>query len=604
MYPPHRHHWTPPEQNPFLQMAAVLLGCLVAGGALFWLVSSLSAFLFLGHWPALSGQATAAAIGHFRPQDPRASWPAPLQGQLAGPVEFYTTLFLLLLAVVGGGVWIARNFQQRGYSRKQGRSSQGAPPARWATARQLRDLRVPAPAPGRLTLGRTSGLRAGFLAAEPLHSVLAIGPPGSGKTVSLAAPALLEWEGPALATAIKGDLLRATIHSRKRKGRVLVFDPAGLCGLQQAVWNPLRSCDRLAAARAQARRFVEVGTGTTQDQLQSSDANHWYTLAVGYLTVLLFAAARSHSSISEVARWVGANDTDTPTKALEAEAKTANDSDKKEIEDALAQLKGAHASDHRSFTALRGTVQEVLDPYFDPRVAESTTNENGWPEINPQEILGSKDTVYLIAPPKEQKDLGVLFAALAKELVDAIYDSELKSGGPLSPPFLLDLDDAATLAPLPDLNSIAVTGRGVGIQLVSIWHDAAQIARQYRSAGSLVNAHRARVFLTGIADVSTLDYASQLLGQEEVSRTSLAQGSEGKTQTTEAPHQQALAPAHAVRQTDKDHGLVVYGNLPPTLVSLRPYYKDKGLAALSRGESPTATGQNRFDLLDGWPKTF
>ena len=59
--------------------------------------------------------------------------------------------------------------------------------ARWATRGEVRPLAVPAPTPGRMTLGM-SGRQ--LLAAEPQHSLIVFGPTGSGKTLSVVEPAL------------------------------------------------------------------------------------------------------------------------------------------------------------------------------------------------------------------------------------------------------------------------------------------------------------------------------------------------------------------------------------------------------------------------------
>ena len=67
-------------------------------------------------------------------------------------------------------------------------------------------------AAGRLVLGRRRGR---LLYAEDRHALVAFGPPQSGKSAGLAIPALLEWNGPAVASSIKTDLLSATSGSAR-----------------------------------------------------------------------------------------------------------------------------------------------------------------------------------------------------------------------------------------------------------------------------------------------------------------------------------------------------------------------------------------------------
>ena len=52
---------------------------------------------------------------------------------------------------------------------------------------------------------------------------------------------------------------------------------------------------------------------------------------------------------------------------------------------------------------------------------------------------------------------------------------------------------------------------------MTVWHDLAQITARFGPrATTVVNNHRAKLFLSGISDPSTLDYASHLIGEEEV----------------------------------------------------------------------------------------
>ena len=79
------------------------------------------------------------------------------------------------------------------------------------------------------------------------------------------------------------------------------------------------------------------------------------------------------------------------------------------------------------------------------------------------------------------------------------------------------LDEAANIAPLAELDGLAATCAGHGVQLVTVWQDLAQVAARYgERAATVVNNHRAKVFLSGIADPRTLDHASHLVGDEEL----------------------------------------------------------------------------------------
>ncbi|HEX6205274.1 MAG TPA: type IV secretory system conjugative DNA transfer family protein, partial [Solirubrobacterales bacterium] len=80
--------------------------------------------------------------------------------------------------------------------------------ARWAKRRDLRDLRVGDSKRGRLVLGK-HGRR--LVATTAQASVVVVGPSRiANKTTGFTIPALLEWEGPVVATSVKSDLLVST----------------------------------------------------------------------------------------------------------------------------------------------------------------------------------------------------------------------------------------------------------------------------------------------------------------------------------------------------------------------------------------------------------
>ena len=149
------------------------------------------------------------------------------------------------------------------------------------------------------------------------------------------------------------------------------------------------------------------------------------------------------------------------------------------------------------------------------------------------------------------------------------------------------LDEAANIAPIPNLDEIASTGAGQGIQLLSVFQDMAQVATRYgRRASTIVNNHRAKLFGTGISDAETLNYVSRIVGPGEFEQRSRNTGERGRRSQTEGETYRDLAPANVVRERDPGTALLVYGHLPPAKIRLRPWFEDKGLMKLR--EEPAA----------------
>jgi type IV secretory pathway TraG/TraD family ATPase VirD4 len=147
------------------------------------------------------------------------------------------------------------------------------------------------------------------------------------------------------------------------------------------------------------------------------------------------------------------------------------------------------------------------------------------------------------------------------------------------------IDEAANVAPLTDLDSLASTAAGHGIQLVTIWHDLSQINARYGSrAATVVNNHRAKLFLSGIADPPTLDFASHLVGDEEVLLPVTTSGGRSGPSTTRSPTVRRLAPPDALRRIAPGEAVLVYGNIPPAHLRLRTWFDEPSLARRARSD--------------------
>ena len=223
-----------------------------------------------------------------------------------------------------------------------------------------------------------------------------------------------------------------------------------------------------------------------------------------------------------------------------------------------------------------------------PRRCCAPTGSPGWParrrscEITADRLLDESATLYLIGDAKASKLLRPIFLALLSEVVDRAYERATRDGGRLALPLLLCLDEAGNVAPLPNLAEIASTAPSHNIQLVSIFHDLAQARSRYgRQAETVVNSHRARMLLPGVADLDTLRYFAGLVGEEEARDLTRTTGAGGTTRAT-ARRRRPLVAAEALRQLPAGHALLLYGRLAPVRLRLRMWFADRRLRALAR----------------------
>jgi type IV secretion system protein VirD4 len=516
--------------------------------------------MFGGTWPRVRAGDMGGVLVRLsqRPSEPATAWPPDTRHLLPGPVAFYAVLALTIAPLIAAAVVGIQIRSSREAARRPSA-------AQWAAASDLRALRYSGAERGRLVLGR---IRGRLVAGEARQSVIVIGPTQTGKTTGFAIPAILEWDGPVVATSVKTDLLADTLARRSALGaRVWVYDPSGATGRRTATWTPLHGCTTWQGAQ---RTAAWLCAAARQGRAGIEDADFWYASAAKLLGPLLFAAATAKRTIEDAVAWLDGQEEDHVLAML----------DLTDVPAAVAAFEATRNRDDRTKSGIYATAETVLQAYADPRVARSARSSG----ITAARLLdGRRNTLYICAPAHEQQRLRPLFAALVQQIVAAVYERANRSGQPLDPPLLLVLDECANIAPLRDLPTLASTGAGQGIQLVSVFHDMTQVSSAYGRdrAPTILSNHRAKVLLPGIADSTTLDYVARLLGDEEVRLTSETSGGEGRRSTTESTAFRSLAPAHALRQMRPGQGLLVYGHLPPARLELRPWFRDRQLRKLA-----------------------
>jgi type IV secretion system protein VirD4 len=170
---------------------------------------------------------------------------------------------------------------------------------------------------------------------------------------------------------------------------------------------------------------------------------------------------------------------------------------------------------------------------------------------------------------------------LVGEITSELYARATSTGRPLEPPLLVVLDEAASIAPLADLDVLASTGAGQGLQLVTVVQDLAQMRTRWGpKAATIVNNHRAKIIGAGVSDTDTLTYVTRLLGDQELPQVSRTANDYGGHSTTEGSTFRALAPAHVIRQSQPGTGVLIYGTLPPAHLRLRPWFGERKLRQL------------------------
>lgn len=561
----------------------------------------------------------ALVRGHSQHVGRRSSLRATTTGATTTAIVLGATAVVILALVIWAAVATWRRKSSKGSSSSAQRIRQPTAAGRsegWATAADLEPLARARPTGDAVVLGR--GLAGGFLSprrrprlivAEPRQSVLVVGPSQSGKTSGLAIPALLEWEGPVLATSVKADLLNDSLAARQARGDTAVFDPTGslevahggslpggLGGGGRGVgdlggrrevggeggdrgevgaspggnagvitgWSPVDAADTWQGARRIAAALCSIGRSGRSGAGGLEDAGFWYASAERLLAPLLRAASVTGGGMSDVVRWL---DEESPSEVLLA-LQLADESDASRVARAYFDM------DDRQRMSVFATASTVVAAYAEPAVAASGQRT---PRLSATWLLDggtAPRTLYCSAPARDQERLAPVFTALVREVLDAAFDRAARQGTPLDPPLLVLLDEAANVAPIADLDRVLATAAGHGISLVTIWQDLAQVESRYGTSwATVVNNHRAKVILPGIADPRTLELLSSLVGDAEREERSRTVAKDGAWSETAGIGRVPVAPSGWIRRLPNGHAMLVYGTLPPALVRLRPWFE-------------------------------
>jgi type IV secretion system protein VirD4 len=555
------------DDDPWTLLGFLVLGSLAGAGAILWVSALTAVYLSGGGW---HGNADGGA-GTFLAEllggaSSSAAWSAAVGGSTVfAPVWLFWTVVGVVVMTAGGLVLGARRLVVRRTKKQDD--------ARWATARDERSMQVPddpAARPHRLVAGRSRSTGR-CLAGEDCVSSVVFGPNGSGKTVGLIIPNVLEWQGSVVMTTAKPQDLLPVMAARSAMGPVWVIAPGGAPGIETSAWSPVDYANDADAADRMAGWLVD-SSGMTDDPR----SRPWNAQARKYLKGLLLAASASGRGIDGFVEW--AYDGELARAQVEQVL----------VEHGYVEALREYRSTWRIHEEGKGSVMftafGLADTYNRPTVRASCSHS----DLDAADLFEERPATLLMVTPQSEVDrFTPYFTALISSIVHEAEEQAARTGGPVSPRLLLALDEAGNVFRYPRLPHLLTTGRGNGLQLLLAYHDLAQIEHLFggRSvARTVVSNAKMRILLPGVGDVETLRYFSDLLGQTRVSVGSSQTGPDGRRSRSSSEQRESLAPLHLLQQLPDGEAVVLYQNLPPARVRLRRWFADKDLRRLASVE--------------------
>lgn len=336
----------------------------------------------------------------------------------------------------------------------------------------------------------------GAVSAGTQHHVLVVGPPRSGKTTRLVAPALRRHPGPAVVTSTKSDVIGLTYKERSRLGTCWYWDPSATTvvphGLEAVTWSPIVGCDTWDAAVARAHALA----GAARPNPNAHDL-HWVERAQALLAPLLHAAAISGADLAALLSWLHQRRLDYALKMLET----------RRAHRPADLLKGLINTEARELSGIFSTADSVLAAYRTDAALLAARE----PQFDPDYFAASNDTLYMVSPAATQSLHAALVVALLDQIRTAVYRWHPRL------PMLFALDEVANIAPLPDLPATLAEGGSQGLVVLACLQDLSQArARWDKAADGFLTLFTHKLVLPGIADVATLKAVSALAGEVDI----------------------------------------------------------------------------------------
>lgn len=357
----------------------------------------------------------------------------------------------------------------------------------------------------------------------PRSSLLVVGPTQAGKTSSLVVPALLRWRDAVVVTSVKNDVVEATATWRRTLGEVQVLEPGRDGGL---TWDPLEGVTTL-------RHATRVARDLTLESSDRGEGAFWNALAIKLLASLLILARERGATIFDVAEIVERHDVGS---WIGARPSPAGDVVRSFLE-----------YDPKTLDGVLTTADTMLMPWrFEQPLARV------------REVVASANSLYLCSPRGEQRHYEPLFRGALRMVLE---EQQRRVDEGTHRRILMVLDEAATVASLDELDQLAATVSGLGVTLVTVVQDFAQlVARWGPRAATIVNNHSTRIVLGGLADATVGTYLPELV--------------ESRPESPKVP----------IRRQPRGTGLVVAEGRAVFHVRLRPWWRDRRLR--DRGVGP------------------
>lgn len=411
--------------------------------------------------------------------------------------------------------------------------------------------------------------------------ILIVGGPRTGKTGALVEH-ILTAPGALVVTSTRPDTYQLTRTLRARTGPVLVFNAAGLGGIESTVFfDPLHGCADPVTATERALDMIPYGAGGTGG---SADRETWNEQARRVLAGMLYAAALGGHTMRDVQSWV--SDPSGAGQVIPQLLRRAGDG---AFEQDVLQFLSTNDRTRSSITS-----SIVLAFGWMTRSSAVAAARPGC-GLDVEWFLNSRATIYLLGA--EEARIAPLVCALTGHIArEARRIAAEKPGGRLDPPLRLALDEAALICPVPLHRWTAdMGGRGVSISIVV--QSRAQLLEKFgdHATATILNNTSSAMVFGGMKDRDDLAFWSALAGDRDETTTTTDRN--GRVQSRSVRRVPVIPPAQIAGLPD-ERVLLIRRGMAPVIGQARMGWKRRDVKVLSRHDARMGRAAQRSARLD------
>ena len=413
------------------------------------------------------------------------------------------------------------------------------------------------------------------------------GPQGSGKTLDLLTPALLDAPGGALVTLTKPEDLFLTIGNRQRGDRpVAVLDPFDLApGVPELVWDPVQGCEDSMVAERRAKAFTAGTVRGAVTRGAGDEAARFYAAeGAKVLQAYFHAAALKGHTLDRVLTWLA-----DPRNAGEPEEILRTEPNAAQFWDGL--LRGALQGDDRTAGNTVTTVQQAMALFFQESIRRRCTPRSGVPATDLEDLVRRGGTIYLLGRDDPYASASPLMTAVAEHVLDTVLNLAMTSPyGRLCPSFLACLDELPSTTPLPTLRTRMANERALGVSFIYAAQTWRQLVICYGEdeARALFGLTNTIIVFGAGKDVEFYRELSALIGTTRMLRRSFNHHQGRWAASVHGEDVPVLRPEE-LRQLPERHALVIAENARPFIARLRRCIDGKAGRALLQEQSKART---------------